>query len=128
MSTIEQRVDRGIELLNKLEPKWIDKINLDTLEIRSHGNCVIAQVFGSYSHTLSEPFRGIKDYEYGFFPVESWGFDIDYDEASEELNKVWKAKITALRNQKTEGIPSPYVGDYKVKPKAKYEHRSTKDN
>ena len=45
MTTIKQRVSRGIELLDQEVPDWFDKIDLDDLDLSSARSCVLGQVF-----------------------------------------------------------------------------------
>lgn len=132
MSTIEQRVDNGIAILDKNVPDWLSKIDLNTLDLGGNSSCVLGQVVGGFSSFKGRKLRGNNDYENGFFSMENPSLGmIDrnlYSEESAKLTVIWKAKILELRSKKEEGILSPYMGDYKVKPKTKYEHRSTKNN
>lgn len=42
------RVLAGTEWLDGESPKWVNKINVDTLAVSSARDCVCAQVFGSW--------------------------------------------------------------------------------
>lgn len=47
-------VDKGFDTLMAADPdgRWMDKINLDMLDIISLHNCVLAQIHGSYASGL----------------------------------------------------------------------------
>jgi hypothetical protein len=48
MSTIAERVAAGAAWLDEREPGWIDRIDLDTLDLRDCTRCVGGQLAGEY--------------------------------------------------------------------------------
>jgi hypothetical protein len=46
MSIDKEAIERGIAYLDSLEPDWRDQVELDTFDMRSSGNDVLAQVTG----------------------------------------------------------------------------------
>ncbi len=60
----QEDVDRGMAWLDELIPKWLDRIDLKTLDFSSCFNCVAGQVFAvnlsrtnGYDHVKSTYFR-----------------------------------------------------------------------
>lgn len=100
---LRDNVDRGIEYLNKTEPYWFHKIDLEKLDIDSCMDCVVGQVFGNYIEYF--PFGQTQ--EWGFigycdFELEDRGVDtsISIEVAAsgvEKLNEIWKEKIKELQ-------------------------------
>jgi hypothetical protein len=48
MTTIAERVAAGAEFLDRNEPGWVGRIDLDQLDISSPCRCILGQVFGDY--------------------------------------------------------------------------------
>ena len=48
MDAVEERVRRGIELLDTKAPGWREKIDLKTLDVEGSCACVLGQVYGGY--------------------------------------------------------------------------------
>jgi hypothetical protein len=44
----EKEISNGVELLNKINPGWVDKINLEELDMASSSKCIIGQLYGCY--------------------------------------------------------------------------------
>ena len=114
MDTInyEERVARGIALLDERVPDWVDMINLDRLDIRSGEFCVTAQIarfmFDDPHYATGMDYLGLEnseDYNDGSytdhgFNVESWrapnmpdGYDPE--DGYGVLNTIWKREISA---------------------------------
>lgn len=49
MSDIEYRVAQGVALLDRVAPGWVDRINVDTLDVSHGGRCVLGQLYGLYT-------------------------------------------------------------------------------
>ena len=48
----QEKLENSITFLNKTNPNWLSKINLDTL-CMTH-NCILDQVFGDWEETVEE--------------------------------------------------------------------------
>lgn len=100
-SLTEVRVDRGIWRLDNFGPEdWRERINLDTLDLRSLSNCILGQLYGEDP----EDWQGWRRGMISLFPHldrPEWndiatvnGFDAsdgDYDELTEE----WKRALSS---------------------------------
>jgi hypothetical protein len=91
----KKRVAAGALFLNKKTrstKKWRKQINLETLDIASSCDCVLGQVFGSYSEGCD---RLNIDY-----PVRlKYGFTVNiktktFDKDTEILRKVWTKELS----------------------------------
>lgn len=91
----EQEINKGISWLNETKPDWLEKINLEKLNMEDN-NCILGQVFGNYCSvdffTINHGVYGaIMDWakmdEYGFSTTEGY-FPI--------LQQEWKRKILEL--------------------------------
>lgn len=95
MTTIQERVQKGIEFLNEARPGWIDEIDLDRLYLGSPCNCILGQLFERYTYGLDQCKLAIYDGDnLGFdVPIEEEQTTIDYD----SLTKAWRQAIIELR-------------------------------
>lgn len=86
----EREIKKGIEFLNRINPGWVDKIDLDTLDMSSSNKCIIGQLYGDYwvSMRVIEKDYYIDRFEYGF---SCFGFSIKTEE--------WKQAIMNIRSK-----------------------------
>lgn len=64
-----ERVVRGAALLDAKQPGWREKVDPETLQMRSECGCVLGQVFGEYVDGLLQVFTRKMDqpqWRYGF--------------------------------------------------------------
>lgn len=67
-----ERVADGADLLDRLEPGWPSRIDLDELSMRSCLDCILGQLFGTFDEGNSllmkraSYFSAGKAYRYGF--------------------------------------------------------------
>ncbi len=101
MPTIDDpadRVARGVDLLNSRWPGWEKKIDLDRLHIASKCDCILGQLYGSYSLGRSRlPYRNETALELGFD-----AYDDDEGDGTEDLAAVeaeWRSVIIQRRNR-----------------------------
>lgn len=94
-STYRSRVAAGMRLLDKRMPGWEKKINLQTLDIRSYRNCIIAQIFGDY---VPEKLFGKDNIKQRISHGTTWGSNDNIDLA--KLTAVWKRAIAKRLAQK----------------------------
>jgi hypothetical protein len=71
MSTVKDRVQNGIALLDRETSGWEGRIDLETLDLQDCGLCVLGQVFGGFAEGALRLFRGHEDmgyagWEHGF--------------------------------------------------------------
>ena len=108
MSSLKDRVDRGIRLLDEQLPDWDKGVNLATLNLGNGRFCVLGQLFGRYEdghhriglqsetqavlhgfHIMCKSSRLPEPLE-----MERW----------EELTNVWRLQIANRRRTKTQQI------------------------
>lgn len=78
--TLRDRIVNGAELLDYERPGWRDEIDLDELNLSDMYNCVLGQVYGSFTagiRVLDIDSKG-RDYE------ASYGFEVSCAEAEED--------------------------------------------
>ena len=88
----KRQIARGVELLNRERPGWLQKIDLDTLNMENPLCCVLGQVDGGYWKS------SLQDFD---------GFNLSWDEATgvqaiakwDKLTEEWKEKIIELRGK-----------------------------
>lgn len=90
---MNKNVLRGIQLLDKKVPDWRQRIDKETLDLADGCNCVLGQLFGSYTKGTFE--LDIFGPNYGF---NTFGyFDIDNEdemiEEYSELTGLWLEKL-----------------------------------
>lgn len=109
-----ERIRKGIEFLDKVKPGWRDEINLPTLNMASHFNCVLGQVYGTLYDGVCDS-KLVPDQEQVFIlKTSNWkivcdhGFGIQHGERfadevrlpnesaflpSETLTRLWKEEL-----------------------------------
>lgn len=94
-------VARGIDLLDSRLPNWVEKIDLETLNMEDPNHCIAAQI-GKGNMFEGLDMLGIRDLS---FPMESYGLDIthfayDTDDigAYRELQQLWVEEIQKRRS------------------------------
>ena len=100
-ATVKERVQRGAEYLDDVDPGWHRRIDPDVLELESGRRCVLGQLHGEFrlglgrSHVLSlssAPRASLSPVAYGFKCVEGVSEEQqarDY----ELLTRAWRAAI-----------------------------------
>lgn len=91
----EKEIAKGIKLLNKINPGWVNMINLDKLNMTSSFDCIIGQVYGDYCKYITrlEKTYYFDRYEYGFTANDQY-----------TLTKEWKQAIINIRSNQSTSI------------------------
>ena len=87
---LEERVRKGMEMLDATMPGWVNKINEADLDMSECSNCVLGQVFGEYRDGVVA--LGLFDVTY------MYGFEISiheyYWELQDEVLRQIKSRLT----------------------------------
>lgn len=101
---VQERVARGVALLDKKVPGWVDRINLATLDVGLSDRCILGQVFGGYSLglsklqlTLGAHLGFVASSPTGAMSVYDFLLTIAYEFAA--LTEEWRRVITILRQR-----------------------------
>jgi hypothetical protein len=87
--TFETRIERGMRLLDELEPGWRERVDLGRLDMSSCLTCILGQLYGDYTQGLSE--LGVWDAEaYGF---DTYGPDPTTSQRYQELTAAWQEAL-----------------------------------
>lgn len=90
---IPDRVQAGVELLNRESLGWQDEIDIDGLDLQSGSSCVLGQIFGDYRSALDR--LAISPAEYGFVCAKG---EPDFEECvCDSLTAAWRNRIEAMR-------------------------------
>jgi hypothetical protein len=91
---LEERVQRGAQLLDEKYPGWADRIDLRSFSISSPWLCILGQLFGGY-------LEGV--YSLNIVQQEAlYGFNIKPTEpfsTFRQLQKLWQEAIEERRRQ-----------------------------
>jgi hypothetical protein len=92
---LEQRVQRGAQLLDEKVPDWRSKIDVERLDISDFRDCILGQLFGSYRTGLRE--MGLASILVGV----DYGFDMNLDVVLDinlraELHELWRNEIAQV--------------------------------
>lgn len=103
MKKIPVNVQRGVDLLDEIDPSWPSKINVDKLDLSSTCNCVLGQIegkensrtprFDRYSRRLNRINGEAKR------DPSKFGFDHRRSQLYENLTAAWKHVITERQAQ-----------------------------
>ena len=85
MDSQKVRIARGMELLDRENPSWCDKIELKSLDVGNVGHCVLGQVYGEYIDGVGA--LGIA------FHTERHGFMWLNSDSVMGLTRSWKKAI-----------------------------------
>lgn len=103
--TVDERVQRGIKMLDEVRPGWRESIDLDTLALADCEQCVLGQVFREEFDDFSSDAEGFfysDPFTYGvdvlcqetYCPPSSLGFD-GRDDDMWELQAAWERALLA---------------------------------
>jgi hypothetical protein len=101
-----ERVQRGAEYLDDVDPEWYRRVDSETLELGDGQHCILGQMHGEFRLGLgrsdlinmsSAPRASLSPVAYGFKCVENvpeeWQ-DYDY----ELLNEAWKEAVRSRQD------------------------------
>mgnify|MGYP001574901318 CR=1 FL=1 len=100
-------VNRGVRLLDKVKPKWEEKIDLSTLRLSSPYNCILGQLYGEFNDGSQQLYedalsvvRNIRKSSYSFLAIDEGGYGFNvldaggsYEEFISYLTELWTAVI-----------------------------------
>ena len=102
MTELNERVARGVALLNRLQPGWPSRVNVDTLSMISVVDCVLAQACNMTFHEARVWLRLRMDdaVECGFFANTSSDASVEaiHNEYG-ALTTLWCAVVKELRTR-----------------------------
>lgn len=81
-------VDKGVELLDSIFPRWRELIDVDTLDMGDIHNCVLGQIFGYYSRGME--ILGNQDSD---VDGDTYGFDSSGSKRYDDLAELWKRAV-----------------------------------
>jgi hypothetical protein len=106
--TAADNVRRGAELLDRVQPGWADRIDLDRLDLGSDCECVLGQLYGGPDDD-EDPSYLVGRRTLGLTTTEAaaeYGFTVDYSGdpwSWAELDRLWMAEIRARRDTGRDG-------------------------
>lgn len=117
---VRERVQRGAEYLDEMDPGWHRRVNANTLELEDGQHCVLGQLHGEFrlglgrSHVLtlsSAPRASLSPVAYGFKCVE--GVSDEWEARDYELlTQAWRAAVRRRQDQDVEAsIERPQLSE-----------------
>ena len=92
----EERVARGIRLLDQVLPGWHDEINWDELVMEWPQDCILGQLYDGFTLGINKLNLHDRAFLYGFDLSQTQYFDATSTVAYfEELQSEWKRQATA---------------------------------
>lgn len=102
----EREIAQGINFLNNVYPGWVDKINLNELDMGNSRKCIIGQLYGDYCDIIEK-----LESEYGFYRLD-YAFT---SHNSYHSTLEWKSAILKLRkNNILDSIPEKFYSKEEV--------------
>lgn len=99
MTTIAERVEAGARWLDENRPGWVDRIDLDTLDLGDPCRCVLGQLWDRYELAPLSARYEDGDQEYGDWIAGDRGFHREGRIGYSDLTDAWRALIVARRAQ-----------------------------
>jgi len=95
-----KQVQNGIDFLNdsQVVPKdWYNKIDLDRLNMKSLGDCVLGQI----RSMVDDEYFGTYEYDLGFDINDDYYYlnESDKPQAFNDLKETWRSEIEKLRSK-----------------------------
>jgi hypothetical protein len=97
MATVDDRVRSGAAFLDERYPEWVERIDLDELDMNDCKSCIVGQAVANYSTFFS-------DAEENCGLPGALGFNLDYTDDYDnwpDLEEAWRSYITARRAEVT---------------------------
>lgn len=96
--SVTARVEQGIELLDKVDTRWRDKIDLEELDLGDTGKCVLGQVYGDWWSGVTFLFDegNMTDIPYSTNLRDAsveYGFEKDESVSYQQLERAWRYAI-----------------------------------
>jgi hypothetical protein len=95
-ASIAERVNAGAAWLDQHQPGWVDRIDLDRLNLEATCHCILGQLHGDYYEALDDLGRRVP----GQWTAEGLGFNASTrsaDEEYDELTAAWRQLIEQRR-------------------------------
>jgi len=95
-SELNERIDKGVEYLDRVRPGWADEIDLEHLHLVTGCQCVIGQLHGDYSKWCrsTDSVDGVA-HGFSFSVWEILAGLADW----KVLDRLWIARIRALQSK-----------------------------
>lgn len=82
MATVQERIARGMALLDEKLPGWKERVNLARLDMSSQTYGLLEQLFDGYM-------KGLRALGLAFATGQQYGFDIRNDDEDDEGEEEW---------------------------------------
>ncbi len=91
---LRKRIELGAQVLDEVHPGWVDRIDLEKLNLGSYSCCVVGQLNdGTFTGPSLRLARTV-----GCSDVAALGFDVYDSESYTELTEEWTALIEERRH------------------------------
>jgi hypothetical protein len=99
-SLIQERINRGVALLDQVKPDWRDHVNADELDLYDTNACILGQLFDHYLQGLEAVGLHTKcaralPTRYGFETSGRENFNRAGAYSYDELTEAWKKELAA---------------------------------
>ena len=113
---LEKEITKGIELLNKINPGWVDKINLEELNMFCSDKCIIGQLYGDYCDAMPTIERDYKvdRFAYGFSSFSSNIVTEEWKKRIKNLKMASSGKLNLNTSNILDSIPEKVYSKSKV--------------
>lgn len=91
LTAVQERVSRGVKLLENYDPLWRDGITREKLELSNLRTCILGQLFGGYSQGCEALFG--DDGVEGDEAARAHGFEVEDVDTYPELQAAWVEEL-----------------------------------
>ena len=106
-----KHIARGMNLLEQKEPQWIERINVERLDINSYFDCVLGQVFGEFDEGVIKLELDLAGTANKTATSWSHGFRPILLEDGQRLTNLWVETINAKRNPSLAQLTEEITGE-----------------
>ena len=98
-TTLKKRINLGVRWLNKEQPNWLKKIDIELLDFRIWNECICGQIFGNFWKKIEGIRETHRKGKISFSQAEKYGF-VGSDNKNNLLTELWVEKIKELRKKR----------------------------
>lgn len=99
-ASVQDRVVAGAQLLDEIDPRWVDEISLEQLSLGDGCQCILGQLFSSFVHAPLELLADDAPVRHGWMAPSDYAGSRDWSAIAaeyDEFDATWQSFICERR-------------------------------